>query len=55
MHVVDPGESVTGNGGTLIRNSFTGGATMPSSDAILVDNEGVPRAPPRVAPATRVL
>lgn len=33
---------ITGNGDTLIRNSFTGGAVVPSSDAVLVDNDGIP-------------
>lgn len=34
---------ITGNNVTLIRNDFTGGdATVPSSSAVLVDNDGIP-------------
>ena len=37
------GANITGNGVTLIRNRFIdGGATVPSSNAVLVDNEGIP-------------
>jgi hypothetical protein len=35
--------NITGNGVTLIRNSFSGGsASVPSSNAVLVDNSGIP-------------
>ena len=36
--------SVTGNGVSLIRNTFVGDAVVPSSRAVLVDNSGIPRA-----------
>ncbi|NMO22325.1 hypothetical protein HPC49_38205 [Pyxidicoccus fallax] len=35
--------TITGNGVTLLRNRFTAGqATVPSSNAVLVDNTGIP-------------
>lgn len=34
--------SVTGNGVSLIRNTFVGNAVVPSSSAVLVDNSGIP-------------
>jgi hypothetical protein len=37
------GANLTGNGISLIRNRFTSGAAkVPSSNAVLVDNEGIP-------------
>jgi len=34
--------TMTGNGMTLLRNTFSGTANVPSSSAILVDNTGIP-------------
>jgi hypothetical protein len=34
--------TITGNGVSLLRNRFTGQASVPSSSAVLVDNTGIP-------------
>lgn len=34
--------TVTGNGVSLLRNRFTGTATVPSTNAVLIDNGGIP-------------
>jgi hypothetical protein len=37
------GANITGNGVSLLRNVFVEGrATVPSTNAVLVDNEGIP-------------